>query len=189
MPTDAVRPCEVVAVFEAPEDLENAIEDLLSSGFDRAELSLLASEKAIARKLGHYYRPAAEMADDPSVPRAPFVSTAAIGDAQGALIGGLTYVGATVAAGAAVVSGGALAAAIAAAAVAGGAGGVIGSLLARWVGHHHAAYLAGQIENGGLLLWVRVWNPEREARAVEILRRRAGGRVHSHGAFRAAALS
>ena len=187
MPTDSVRPCEVVAVFHAPEDLENTIDDLLASGFDRAELSLLASENAVAKKLGHYYQPATEMADDPSIPRAAFVSTAAIGDAQGALIGGLTYVGATLAAGAIVVSGGALAAAIAAAAIAGGAGGVVGSLLARWVGHHHAAYLAEQIENGGLLLWVRAWNPDREARAVEILRKRAGDRVHSHGAFLAAA--
>jgi hypothetical protein len=159
----------------------------LSSGFDRAELSLLASEEAVAKKLGHFYRPATEMADDPSIPRAAFVSTAAIGDAEGALIGGLTYVGATLAAGVMVVSGGALAATIAAAVLAGGAGGLFGSLLARWVGHHHATYLGEQIENGGLLLWVRAWNSADEVRAIEILRRHAGDRVHAHGAFLAAA--
>jgi len=187
MPSESLRPCEVVAIFHAADDLENAIDELMRSGFDRAELSLLASEDAVAKKLSHFYLPASEMADDRSVPRTAFVSAAAIGDAKGGLIGGLTYVGATVAAGLMVVSGGALAATIAAAVLAGGASGVLGAVLASWVGHHHASYLSAQIENGGLLLWVRAWNADNEARAVEILRKHAGDRVHAHGAFLAAA--
>jgi hypothetical protein len=173
--------CEVVGVFHKAEDLESAIDELLSSGFDRSELSLLASEAAVATKLGGYYLPVSEMADDPAVPRAAFVSTAAIGDAQGALIGGLAYVGATVAVGAVVMSGGALAAAIAAAVLAGGTGGLIGSVLAHWVGHHHAAYLHDQIDNGGLLLWVRAWNASDEARALAIISKHAADKVHSRG--------
>jgi hypothetical protein len=172
--------CEVVGVFHESDDLESAIEELLSSGFDRAELSLLASDAAVANKLGGYYRPVREMADDPAVPRAAFISTAAIGDAQGALIGGLAYVGATVAVGAVVMSGGALAAAVAAAVLAGGTGGLLGSVLAHWVGHHHAAYLHNQVENGGLLLWVRAWNQAKEMRALEIIRKHAADEVHSH---------
>jgi hypothetical protein len=171
--------CEVVGVFHQAEELEAAVDELLSSGFDRAELSLLASENAVASKLGGYYRTPGEMADDRSVPRTAFVSTAAIGDAEGALIGGLAYVGATVAIGAVVMSGGALAAAVAAAVLAGGTGGLIGSGLAHWVGHHHAAYLHDQIDNGGLLLWVRAWNASDEARALEIMGRHAADKVHS----------
>jgi hypothetical protein len=171
--------CEVVGVFHNAEDLESAIDELLSSGFDRAELSLLASEDAVATKLGGYYRRAEEMVDDPAVPRTAFVSTAAIGDAEGALIGGLAYVGATVAIGAVVMSGGALAAAVAAAVLAGGTGGLIGSALAYWVGHHHAAYLHDQLENGGLLLWVRAWNASDETRALEIIGKHAADKVHS----------
>jgi hypothetical protein len=38
---------EAVGVFDNPETLQEAIHDLLSSGFDRAELSLLAAEKAV----------------------------------------------------------------------------------------------------------------------------------------------
>ena len=148
----AIRACEVVGVFHTADDLESAVDELLSSGFDRAELSLLASENAVASKLGGYYPAASEMADDPAVPRTAFVSSAAIGDAEGGLIGGLAYVGATVAVGSVVMSGGALAATIAIAILAGGTGGLIGSALARWVGHHHAAYLNDQIENGGLLV-------------------------------------
>ena len=187
MPTESDRACEVVAIFHAADHLENAIDELLSSGFDRAELSLLASADSVAEKLHDRYRRVEEMADDPDVPRASFVSTAAIGDAEGALIGGLAYVGATVAAGAAVVAGGPLAATIAAAVVAGGAGGLIGSVLARWVGRHHANYLSEHIENGGLLLWVRARDRGDEARAIAILRKHAGDQVRAHGAFLAAA--
>ena len=171
--------CEVVGVFHSPEDLESAINELLVSGFDRAELSLLASEAAVAEKLGGYYRSASDLADDPAVPRTAFVSTAAIGDAEGGLIGGLAYLGAIAAVGAVVMSGGAMAAIITAAVLAGGTGGLIGSALARWVGHHHAAYLHKQIENGGLLLWVRAWNESDEARALEIVAKHAADTVHS----------
>ena len=178
---DSVRVCEVVGVFHTADDLEAAVDELLSSGFDRAEISLLASEEAVARKLGGRFRPAAEIADDPAAPRAAFVSTEAIGDAEGGLIGGLAYLGATAGIGAVVMTGGALAAAVAAAILAGGTGGLIGSVLARWVGHHHAAFLQGQIEHGGLILWVRTWNEPDEGRAAVIIARHAADSVHAHG--------
>jgi hypothetical protein len=172
---------EAVGIFHGPEELQSAIDELLSSGFHRAELSLLASEQAVMEKLGHRYQRVHDLADDPATPRAAYVSTEAIGDAEGALIGGLMYVGATVATGAIVVSGGTLAAAIAAAAVAGGAGGLIGSVLAKWVGHHHAHYLHEQLEHGGMLLWVRTWTAADEERAIEILRKFSAENVHLHG--------
>jgi hypothetical protein len=178
-PQAAVR--EAIGIFQNPHDLEAAIDELLSSGFDRAEVSLLAGERAIEDKLGHRYRRVGSLADDPAAPRTAYVSTEAIGDAEGGLVGGLMYVGATVAAGAVVVSGGAIATGLAAAVLAGGAGGLIGALLAKWVGHRHGHYLQEQIERGGLLLWVRTWDSAHEARAADILRRHAGDCVHVHG--------
>ena len=172
--------CEVVGVFHSAEELEAAIDLLLSSGFDRAQLSLLASERAIADKLNHHFGSVAELADDPTVPRSAYVSMAAVGDAQGALIGGLTYVGATAAIGAVVITGGALAATLMAAMVAGGTGALLGSILARLVGRHHADYLHDQLERGGLLLWVRAWDAADEALAISILRKHGGADVHSH---------
>ena len=173
---------EVVGIFHDAEALQAAIDELLSSGVDRAELSLLAGEHAVEKSLGHKYRKIDDLADDPVIPRAAYVSTEALGWAEGGLIAGLLYVGAALAAGAVVVSGGALAAAIAAAAVAGGGGALIGSVLARWVGHHHAHYLEEQLERGGLLLWVRAWNADDEATASRILRNHAGDNVHIHSA-------
>jgi hypothetical protein len=171
---------EVVGIFHTSADLQAAIDDLLSGGFDRAELSLLASARSIEKKLGHAYRKTSDFADNPEVPRSAYVSTEAIGDAKGGLIGGLIYVGAVVAAGAVVVSEGPLAAAFAAAAVAGGAGGLIGSLLARVVGRHRANYLQEQIDNGGLLLWVHARDAIHEARSIDILRSHCGDNVHVH---------
>src|SRR5690606_25557802 len=119
---------EAVGVFYRPEDLQEAIDELLSSGFHRAQLSLLAADHAVDAKLGHLYRPLGALADLPAAPRAAYVSPEAIGGAEGGLIGGLVYVGAVAAAGAIVATGGTLAMAIAAATVTGGAGGVIGSV-------------------------------------------------------------
>ena len=181
--------CEVVGVFHAADDFESAIDELLSSGFDRAQLSLLASERAIEDKLIHSHQCVAELADDPTVPRTAYISPAAVGDAQGALIGGLTYVGATSAIGAVVMSGGALAATLIAAIVTGGAGTLLGSVLARLVGQHHAENLNTQIERGGLLLWVRAWQPEDEMLAIRTLRKYGGDDVHSHSCLPASSSS
>src|SRR3546814_3166273 len=109
-----------------------------------------------------------------------YVSTEAIGDDEGGLIGGLMYVGAVAGAGAIVASGGTLAAIIAATTVAGGAGGFVGSILAKWLGDHHAHYLQEQIDHGGLLLWVRTRNAEDETRATTILRKHSGHEVNIH---------
>jgi hypothetical protein len=171
---------EAVGVFNRPEELQSAIDELLSSGFDRAELSLLASEHAVEEKLGHRYEKVSVLADDPTVPREAYVSTEAIGGAEGGLIGGLMYVGAVAAAGAIVISGGTLATAIGATMLAGGVGALIGSILAKWVGDHHSHYLQEQLDRGGLLLWVRTWDGEDEKLAVNILRKYSASGVHVH---------
>jgi hypothetical protein len=171
---------EVVGIFDRPEGLQGAIDELLSSGFHRAELSLLASEHAVVEKLGHQYTKVSELADNPHVPRVAYVSTEAIGGAEGAVIGMLMYVGATAAAGAVLVSGGTIAAGIATVALASGAGGLIGTILAKWIDDNHAQYLQEQMDHGGLLLWVRTRDGEKEKSAIEILQKHSGRSVHLH---------
>jgi len=171
---------EAVAVFDDEKALEAAIDELSSTGFDRAEISLLAATDTVEQTLGHRFRKVAELEDDAAVPRTFYVSKEAIGDAEGALIGGLLYVGALAAAGAVVATGGALAAAITAAALAGGTGGLIGATLAKLLGDHHARYLQDQLDRGGLLLWVHLRDQAHEERATGILRRHSGRDVHVH---------
>ncbi|HBC06902.1 MAG TPA: hypothetical protein DC046_04880 [Rhodospirillaceae bacterium] len=172
---------EAVGVFETADSLQAAIDELLSSGFNRAEISLLAGEEAVQEKLGHIYENAAAAEDDLDAPRAAYVSPESVGDAEGGVIGILTYIPATLAAGAIVASGGTIAAAAAATAIAGGAGAMIGVLLAAGIGESHAKFLRDQMERGGLLLWVLTTTEEKEARAVEILSKHSAHDVHIHG--------
>jgi len=174
---DALR--EAVGVFTTANDLQEAIDELQSCGFHRAELSVLANEEAVRKKLGGSLAiPAIE--DNTVAPRATYVSPEAIGDAQGGMVGGLVYAGATLAAGAIIVSGGTIVAAIVAATLVGGAGGIIGTLLASWLGHDHAHYLQTQIDHGGLLLWVRTRDTNAEERATDILKRHSARDAHVH---------
>jgi hypothetical protein len=171
---------EAVGIFHQTEDLQAAIDELLSSSFHRSELGLLAGALTVEEKLGHRYKKVGPLADDPAVPRSAYVSPEAIGDAEGGLVGGLVYVGAAVAAGVVVASGGTLAAIITAVVLAGGTGGLLGSVLAAWLGDHHARYLQEQIDRGGLLLWVRTRTVADEKRALGILKKHSAGEVHVH---------
>lgn len=171
---------EAVGYFETPEALQDAVDDLLSSGFDRAELSFLAAEATVEKKLGHRYRKVSELEDSSQAQRSSYVSTESIGDAEGALIGAPLYVAAGTAAGAILATGGTLAAAVGAAALAGGAGALVGGVLAKIVGDQHARHMQEQLERGGLLLWVRTRDEQRERSATDILRRNSGRDVHVH---------
>jgi hypothetical protein len=171
---------EAVGVFNRPEELQAAIDELLQSGFHRAELSLLASEQVVEEKLGHHYRKVSSLADNPAIPRAAYVSPEAIGGAEGGLIGILMYIGAMAAAGAIVASGGTLATVVIGAALSGGAGGLIGSILAEWLGEEHGRHLQAQVDRGGLLLWVRTWDGARETCAMNILKKHSATHVHVH---------
>ncbi|HBT41054.1 MAG TPA: hypothetical protein DIW51_11840 [Rhodospirillaceae bacterium] len=186
MPNDAATEFsrEAVGVFETSDSLQAAIDELLSSGFNRAEISLLAGEDAVQEKLGHIYEAAAAAEDDPDAPRTAYVSPESIGDAEGGIIGILTYIPATLTAGAIVASGGTIAAAAAATAIAGGVGAMIGVLLAAGIGESHAKFLRDQMERGGLLLWVLTPTQEKEARVVEILGKHSAYDVHIHGVKR-----
>ena len=172
---------EAVAVFAAEQAMQGAIDELLSSGFDRADLSLLASEAAVTEKLGHRYRKVSELEDDPGVPTVAYVSPEARGDAEGAAIGALMYVGAGILMGPVAAAGEGIVSILGAALLGGGAGGAIGSVLAKIIDVQHADYIQEQLEHGGLLLWVRTWDSDDEARAVDILKRHSGQDVHVHG--------
>jgi hypothetical protein len=175
---DTVR--EAVGVFASENDLQAAIDELLSSGFHRAELSLLANQDVVNEKLGSGFASLRVVEDDPVVPRAAYVSPEAIGDAQGGIVSGLVYAGATAAAGTVLISGGAIVVAVVVGALVGATGGIVGALLAKWLGDNHAQYLQTQIDHGGLLLWVRTRDVKAEDRAVDVLKRHSSRDVHVH---------
>ena len=178
MPERLVR--EAVTAFDDPAHFEAAVDELLSNGFDRAELSLIARDETVAEKLGHLYRRVEEVEDDPNVPRKAFVSEESVAEGEGALVGILMYLPAVIAGGAVVASGGALMAAVGTAGLAAGAGGVVGAMLAEWLGEDHATYIRRQLDRGGLLLWVNLRDQAHEAIATRILAKHSKQSVHVH---------
>ena len=171
---------DAIGVFENEKDLEAAIDALLTSGFNRADLSLLAGENALREKLGRFYQNVKELEDDPKTPHAAYVSKETIGDAEGAVIGVPMYIAGVTAAGAVAAAGGPFAIALAAAASAAGAGAAIGAVVARMIGRRHADYIEGQLDHGGILLWVRSWDPQEEKTATQILKAHSAHDVHIH---------
>jgi hypothetical protein len=134
----------------------------------------------VNEKLGSGFASARVAEGNPAVPRTAYVSPEAIGDAQGGIVSGLVYAGATAAAGTVLISGGTIVVAVIAAALVGGTGGIVGVLLANWLGDNHAQYLRTQVDHGGLLLWVRTRDAKAEFRAVDILKRHSSRDVHVH---------
>jgi hypothetical protein len=168
---------EAVAVFHDVSNLDAAVEELRAAGFGHDEISLLATEQAVNRKLGHRYERVEELEDDPAVPRVAYRTRASLGDSEDRLIGSLTYLPAVVAAGTVVASAGVVAAAVTGTAI---AGALIGTVLAHWLDKNHAEHLQEQLDRGGLLLWVRTPDPETQQRALAILTRHSAHDVHIH---------
>jgi hypothetical protein len=170
---------EAVGVFDTAEDLRSAFYDLRMVGFSRYDISLLARQKVLEEKLGKAYWRTSDLEDDPDAPRA-FVSEEAIGELRGGIAGGFLFLGSYIAMAAMFTPASTLAASVAAIAIDGSPAAVIGTLLARRVSRQHRNYYANQTEHGGILLWVRVRDKEREEMAVEILKGHSGRDVHVH---------
>lgn len=171
---------EAVGLFHDERTLQDAVDELLISGFNHADLSLLAGHRAVEARLGGMFERVADLEDRPDVAFQAFVDSDSRSEGKGALIGGLFYVGAVAAAGMVVASGGAVAALVLGTAAGGGAGGLIGAALARFLEKQHAHTLQAHLDKGGLLLWVHTPDEAHERKAVEILRRAGAEDAHVH---------
>ncbi len=171
---------EVVGVFHDSRSFQEAIDALLTAGFNHADISLLATSHAVDQKLSAEYSKVEAFERDPAVSTTAYISPESRVDGYAAIIGSLMYLGGAGTATAIVASGGAVAAALLGAALAMGAGGTVGAWLARLLEKRHADELAAQLAQGGLLLWVRAWDQAHEKHAIAILRRHAATHVHGH---------
>jgi len=171
---------EAVGVFHSAASLQAAVDDLLTQGFNRMDLSVLASEKAIEAKLHEIYVPARDLEDRVEVPTTAFISVESVGAAMGAVIGALVYVPALIGGAVIVASGGTMAAAMAAAAISGGIGGSVGTVLGGLIGKNHYDKIEEHLVSGGLLLWIRTRDQKHEERALAILKGHDADGVHLH---------
>jgi hypothetical protein len=178
---DRVRTREVTGVFHSRRALDTAAQDLLSSGFDRADIDVSASPDEQQRRLNYQAIPAADLADIPASPRRPYVGG---DDRLGLEVVTASVVGCVVALVMAfylvsremtppsVVLLSVLSGIVAAAAAI--------RPLRRVMQRDQVRGLEPVAEWEGLLIWVRVQSPEKEALAQEILLRHGGEAVHIH---------
>ncbi|KAA0575224.1 hypothetical protein [Azospirillum sp. Sh1] len=148
---------EVVALFSTRAGFDRAVEALLAAGFDRADLSVLASHASL------------DVADPKGKPR---------DEALTGLVGELKYAFPLTTAGLIAIVGGPIEAALAALVAAGVGGAAIKDYLDELTSHPKPDEFTRALEAGGVILWVRVESPDREAQAAALLEREGGANVH-----------
>jgi len=169
---------EVVGLFTNTHDLQDAIRDLEGTAFPRQDISVMGSRHELDEVFGVKAvnpRFAMDNADTPrQAPARPEEET--IGSA--ALVGGSAYVGAMAMA----LSAGAVAfpAAVAAVVIGGVGGASLGGILNKLLGDRASRHVHEQIEQGGLLLWVRTPDPIKESLARQLMENRNATEVHVH---------
>ncbi len=169
---------EVVGLFSNTKDMQDAIRDLEGTAFPRQDISVMGSRAELdevfgAKAVNPYY--AMDNSDTPrEAPARPEEKT--IGSA--ALVGGATYVGAMAAA----ITAGAVAfpAIITAAIIGGVSGASLGAILNKVLGDRATRHVQEQLEQGGLLLWVRTPDPIKESLAKQLMENRHATQVHVH---------
>jgi hypothetical protein len=177
---ERIRVREVAGLFYSRQAVEDAVEDLLSNGFDRADIDRLASLDEVRKRFKVYVAPE-EAADLTPTPRQPvftrdditvvLVITASVLGAA---------VGSTVAFDVLNSGGSEWAAGILGVLTGLGAGSACALVLARVLRRDEVSGLESLQFDRGLVLWVRVRSAEREAMAQDILLRNGGRAVRVH---------
>jgi hypothetical protein len=178
---DRMRTREVTGVFHSRKALIDAAEELLVAGIDRADIDVSASVDELDRRLNYQSIPAADLADMPITPRQSFMGIDDVLSAE-AVAGSIAGCAVAIAVEFLLVVRDAGPLSIGILSVLSGliVGGITVYWLRRRLNRERALGLEKQSEWQGLLIWVRVRSPEKEAEAQEILIRHGGEAVHIH---------
>lgn len=171
---------EAVGVFANPDALEAAVDELEVSGFDRAAISVLATDSRARDQLDRFYRSISEVEDSGVVARGNFVDSESFAEGEAALVGVPLYIGGFAGGAAVAAAGGSLAFEIAATISGGVIGAALGALLAGLIARRHWANAREQMKRGGVVLWVAVNGREQEKRAIAALTKVGARDVHIH---------
>jgi hypothetical protein len=171
---------EVVGAFPSARALEDAAQELMSRGFDRARLSLLGPRVAVDGTPGLRSARAADLEDDPRAPRIAYMDHHELALGQSAIIAALFYVAGGFTTIASLASAVEWQTAVAYGVLAGGAGGALGALVARRLGTLTAEKIEYELARGGVLLWVRTSSDEDADTAIEVFARHGARDVHGH---------
>jgi hypothetical protein len=170
---------EVAGVFGSRDVLDAAVSNLLSSGFDRADIDIVVGTEA-RRKLGGAEVAVEELPEVPAIPRQPVIAREDLVLVSSLAVAILIFAGAAVAAWLVVGSGGELRWAVVAAIVGAIAAAVVGAQISRAFAHKQIRELKAQLVAAELVLLVRVRSPGEEEKAEQILLGHGAEAVRPH---------
>jgi hypothetical protein len=172
---------EVTGVFRSRKALIDAADDLLVAGFDRADIDVSAPFDELQRRLNYQSIPPADLADIPTAARQPLIDHGDVLTTD-AVVGSLAgCIGAVAVAYFLIIRGMAtLPVGIVSALTGLVVGGFAVLVVRRRLQRERVQGLEKLAEAHGLLIWVRVQSPEKEAEAQEILARHGAEAVHVH---------
>ena len=177
---ERVKVREVAGVFRSRDVLDVAVNSLLSSGFDRADIDTVVGTEA-RRKLGGAEVAVEELPEVPAIPRQPFLAREDFVLVSSLVLAVLVFAGAAAAAWLVVGSGGEPRWAVVAAAIVGAiAAAVIGAQITRAFTRSQIRGLKAQLVTGEFVLLVRVRSPGEEATAEQILLGHGAEAVRPH---------
>jgi hypothetical protein len=176
---ERVRVREVAGVLRSRDTLDAAVGDLLSSGFDRADLDVVAGTEA-RRRLGGAEVPAEEIPEVPGVPRQPVIAREDLVLVSSLVLSILIFAVAAAAGWIIVASGGELAWVGVAGIVGAVAAAALGAQLTGVFTRKHIRELEAQLTERELILLVRVRSPNEEAKAEQILLGHGARAVRPH---------
>ena len=178
---ERIRTREVTGVFHSRKALVAAAEELLVAGIDRADIDISGSPNELERRLNYLSIPAADLADLPITARQPFTGDDDVLSTE-AVIGSVAGCIAAIAMAFYLVARdiGPLSVGIFSVLTGLVVGGVAMLWMRRLLQRERARGLERLSEAQGLLIWVRVRSPEKEAEAQEILTRHGAKAVHIH---------
>jgi hypothetical protein len=178
---DRRRVREVAGVFHSRKRLNDAIQELLVAGFDRADIDVMAGLDAVGRRHGFAHVAPEELPDIPQVPRRPVIAPEDVTLTWAMTVGIFVFVGAAIGALIVIMSGGSTLSSILAAvlgAVLGG--GLTAWFMARMARRAEDEAMEAQTAAHGIVLWARVHSDKQEDDARCILERNDGRAVRVH---------
>lgn len=171
---------EAIGVFSEEKPIKNAIDELLRAGVERSQLGILASEHAVQAKLGDYYRRTDEKQDPEKAPAIAFVNRDSVGEVGESMGGSLYFIGTSGLAGAIVASSAIIGGAMTAAAGGIIGLGLVGLVVASIISQSAADELQQRVEEGHILLFVRLADKAQAQQTIDILSRFSASEVKVH---------
>ncbi len=152
----------LTAIFDSHPEAARALESLVAAGFDTSKISFIASDDFDADTFG--VESGSKMAEGVAI-------GAGTGGAIGAVVAGLTLVGAVASGGAGLVVAGPLVAALAGAGAGAAGGSVLGGLIGLAIPEHEIKHYEEAIERGSVLVGVECDDSDERKAAKAVFER------------------